>query len=483
MRTLMLSSLLLLVFMGTHGQVYNTGILYVGAGNTLYTMGSFTNTAGATYQNDGSVYISGNISNDEPSLPAGAGTTYFDGTTAQTLSGAAYFRSFNVALNNPAGLTLSDRLAIGDGIGGSLTFMAGLITSGTNTQDVYFYPGSSYTGFDASHHIIGYTTKSGNTDFTFPIGNGVNQADLDLTGLSATADFQVQYIGRGYSLYTANAPIVAGGVFTKEWWDIHLAAGAATAQVTLKWNNARNFLNAADPADLVVAHFVSGAWQSEGGSSAAAPGSSTGTVGPSNAVATFSPFTFGSTTVPLPIVLGSFTVQGNDCRANLAWTTEIEENANGFDVQQSTDGINYTTVAFVKAKGVASSYNISIPQAVKEAFYRIGLEDLDGSIAYSGIADLTLNCLSSLESLSVYPNPMTAGTDITVKYIVPQTKGEAQLQIFDMTGKRVQSVLVQVSGGVNIYTVSSASLAQGVYTIFVVGDGWRSDGVKVVRSN
>jgi hypothetical protein len=152
-------------------------------------------------------------------------------------------------------------------------------------------------------------------------------------------------------------------------------------------------------------------------------------------------------------------------------------------VQQSTDGVNYATIAFVKAKGVASAYSISIPQAVKEAFYRIGMEDLDGSIAYSGVTDLTLNCLSSSESLSVFPNPTTSGSDITVKYTVPQTKGEAQLQIFDMTGKRVESVTVQVSGGVNIYSISAAGLAQGAYTLFVVGDGWRSDGVKVVRSN
>jgi type IX secretion system substrate protein len=482
MRTLLFSSFLSLLFMGVRGQVYNTGVLYVGSGNTLYTT-DFINSTAATYQNDGSVYITGDITNDEPSLPAGAGTTYLTGILPQNLFGTSYFRSFNVTLNNPAGLTLANRLAIGDGVGGSLTFTAGLITAGTSTQDAYFYPGSSYTGFDAGHHIIGYTTKSGNTDFTFPIGNGVYQADLDLTGLSATADFQVLYNGSGYGTYTANPPIVAGGIFTNEWWNINLAAGTATAQVTLKWNNARNLLNTADPADLVVADFVSGAWQSEGGSSSNAAGSSTGTVGPSNAVSAFGPFTFGSTIVPLPIILGSFTVRANDCQANLAWTTEMEENADGFEVQQSTDGINYTTVAFVKAKGLASAYSINVPQAVKEAFYRIALENQDGSLVYSGVAVLQLNCLPSSESLSVYPNPMLAGADITVRYSVPQTKGEAQLQVFDITGKKIQAVSVQVSGGVNIYSISSSGLAQGVYTIVVVGDGWRSDVVKVLRNN
>jgi len=481
MRTLILSVLLLPVCLGAYAQIYNTGVLYVSGGTTLYSMGDFTNTASASYQNDGAIYINGNISNDQASLPAGAGTTYLNGTTAQTLSGSAYFRCLNVTLNNPAGLTLTNRLAIGDGTGGALTFTSGLITSGTNTQDVYFYPGSSYTGFDATHHIIGYATKSGSTDFTFPIGDGTYTADMDLTSLSAAADFQVHYTGSGYGTYTVNAPLANGGVSDQEWWDIHLASGSATAKVTLRWNDARKPLKHSDPASLVIAHFVGGAWQSEGGTSGDAPASSTGTVGPGNAVTSFSPFTFGSTTIALPIVLGSFTAQARDCHASLAWNTDVEENPAGFNIQQSTDGSNYTTIAYVKAKGEPSSYSIVVPQESFQAFYRLSLVNLDGSAIYSNIAAVQLNCISAGESLAVYPNPIEAGSAITIRYIVPQTKGEGQVQIFDMTGKRIQSSVVQVNGGVNTYTIPTAGLAQGAYTIFVIGDGWKSDGVKVLR--
>ena len=469
---------------GTSGkaQVYNTGILYVGTGNTLYSGGDFTNTTGAAYQNDGSVYITGNASNSQVSLPAGAGTTYFDGLTAQALSGAAPFRVFNLVLNNTAGLTLSNRLAIGDGVGGTLGFTAGLLHSGTNSQDVYFYPGSGYTGFDAGHHIIGYTTKSGNSNFTFPIGDGTHKADLDLSNVSAIADFQVLYTGTGYGTYNSNISLTPGGVFDKEWWDLTLTAGAATAKVSLKWDDARNALNHSVPASLVVAHFTDGAWQSEGGASVNSSGSSTGTVGPSNSISSFSPFTFGSTSTPLPILLNSFTGTEKDCQAYLQWSTALEENANGFEIQQSIDGSSYTTVGFVKAKGSPSGYRYSIPQSVAQAFYRIREVDLDGSFTYSEVVLIKLACIVNSEMLAVYPNPVPAGSNMEVRLLVPAARGAAQLQVVDMTGRILSTHILQVQNGLNLYTIPSTGLAKGIYTLFIIGDGWKTGGVQVLKN-
>ena len=483
MRNLLLTGVFFLLLAGADAQFYNSGVFYVSSSTTVTSNGSFTNTAGATYQNDGTVYISGDADNDQPSMPAGAGTTYFNGVTGQTLNGAAPFRGFNIILNNTAGLTLANRLAIGDGVGGSLTFTAGQITTGSTTEDVYFYPGSSYTGFDAGHHIIGYVTKSGNTDFTYPIGNGTYTADLDLTGLSGTADFQVSYNGSGYGVYNTNSSLAPGGVAMGEWWEVHQSAGAASASVTLKWNDARKTLNHSMPAGLVVAHFTSGAWQSEGGSSSDPAGSATGTVGPSNAISTFSPFTFGSTITSLPILLGSFTGTEKDCQAYLAWTTVTEENAAGFDIQQSTDGTHYITAGHVAAKGTPSSYSISIAQSTQQAFYRLRLVDLDGQSQYSPVIGVQLSCVTPGEALSVYPNPITAGAVAGVRLIVPETKGAAQLQLFDMSGKRVYSAVIQVNSGINLYQIAAGNLPQGAYTLFVVGDGWKTGGVQVFKGN
>src|SRR5258708_6936523 len=482
MRYFILFCVALLTYMGTEAQIHNTGVLYVGNGNTLYSGGDFTNTAGADYKNDGSVYINGNAGNDQPALAAGAGTTYFNGLTAQALTGTAPFRCFNVVLNNPAGLTLSNRLAIGDGTGGTLNFTAGMIYSGTDGQDVYFYPGSGYTGFDAGHHIIGYVTKSGNTNFTFPIGDGVHKADLDLSSLSASADFQVLYNGTGYGTYNVTTPLIPGGVFDKEWWDIHLTSGAATAKVSLKWDDARKTFNHSSPATLVVAHFTGGAWQSEGGTSADPAGSSTGMVGPGNTVSSFSPFTFGSTSVPLPILLNSFTGVEKDCQAYLEWSTALEENASGFEVQQSIDGISYTTVDFVKAKGVPSSYQLSVLQPVQQSFDRIRQEDLDGAFTYSVVIRVKLDCIVHAETLAVYPNPVPVGSTMEVRLVVPAARGAAQMQVVDMSGRIVYTYILQVRSGLNLYTIPSPVLAKGIYTLFIIANAWKTREVQILKN-
>jgi hypothetical protein len=482
MRKISLIFFTLLAGIGARAQFYNSGVFYVSSGTMLSTGGSFTNTASAAYQNDGSVYISGNISNDQPSLPAGGGTTYFNGVTAQTLSGSAAFRCLNITLSNAAGLTLSDRLAIGDGAGGILTFSSGEITTGGNTQDVYFYPGSSYAGFDASHHIIGYTTKSGATDFTFPIGDGLHMADLDLTGLSAAADFQVLYTGSGFGTYNTNGTLNPSGVFNQEWWNIAQTAGSASAQVTLKWDDARKILNHSSPSGLVVAHFSSGAWQSAGGTSSSPAGSPTGIVGPSNALSSFSPFTFGSTSTPLPILLSAFTVVDKDCQAYLSWITSFEQNAASFDVQQSTDGTNFTTVTSVRADDTASEYHVSIAQSVRQAFYRLRLVDLDGQYHYSGIDELSLSCIPSADRLALYPNPLATGSSLQVKFTSPLARGQGQLQVFDEVGRRVYIALVTVNAGDNLYTVPATGMAQGIYTVILIGEGWTSDAVPFTRS-
>jgi hypothetical protein len=462
-------------------QLYNSGTLFVGSGGVLFVHAAYTNTSGADYQNNGTVYITGNVSNSEASMPAGSGRTYFNGSSAQTLSGSQPFRGLNINIDNASGLTLANRLAVGDGTLGELTFTAGTITTGTSTQDVYFYPGSNYTGFDSLHCVIGYVTKSGNTAFDFPIGTGTHPADLSLSGLTGTADFQALYTEGGYGIYTNDGTLALGGVFGHEWWNVARNAGTADAQVTLKWDDARESLVTTDPSTLVVAHFTGGAWTDAGGTSANPAGSATGSVGPSNVLSSFSPFTFGSTSVPLPIILSSFTVVNENCKAYLTWTTDIEQNAASFDIQQSADAINYNTVGNVPANNEPSTYHATVTQTTPQAFYRLRLNNLDGSSVYSGIDELTLPCLAGADRLALYPNPLPAGGMAQLSLSTSTARGLVNLQVFDAQGRKVYSAMVTVTGGLNLFNIPADGLAQGIYSVMLVGENWKSDVILLSR--
>ena len=463
-------------------QFYNNGTLYVNTGGTLYVNTSFTNDIGGSWQNNGTTYLGGNVTNNQASMVPGSGTAVFNGTTAQTISGSAPYRSFNVTLNNAAGLILSDRLAIGDGTGGTLAFTAGTITSPVSTQDVYFYPGSGYSGYSATNHVIGFVTKSGSTDFDFPIGDGSHQADIVLSGISGTADFQALYTGTGFGSNVVTPPLVPNGVFQQEWWDLEQVAGASSAHVSLKWNDARKTLNHTNPSSLVVAHFTGGIWTSAGGASSDPAGSSTGTVGPSNTLSSFSPFTFGSTATPLPITLGSFIVEDQDCKAYLSWTTTLELNAASFDIQQSNDATNFNTVATVKADDAASTYHFTVLQTTRQSFYRLRMVDLDGTATYSGIDGLTLTCLPSAQRLSLYPNPVSSGTNIQAHLTSSDARGTGELQVFDGSGRRLYAMVVNVNSGDNLYSLPTTGLPQGVYNVVVIGNGWRSDVIQFSKA-
>jgi hypothetical protein len=61
------------------------------------------------------------------------------------------------------------------------------------------------------------------------------------------------------------------------------------------------------------------------------------------------------------------------------------------------------------------------------------------------------------------------------------TRGTASLQVFDAQGKRVYSTIVTVTGGLNQYKLPAAGLAQGIYSVILVGNDWKSEPIQLSR--
>lgn len=59
----------------------------------------------------------------------------------------------------------------------------------------------------------------------------------------------------------------------------------------------------------------------------------------------------------LPVELYRFEAQNTEGgKTYLTWSTAIEENNKGFDIERSGDGVNFTTIGNVKAQGKAATY-------------------------------------------------------------------------------------------------------------------------------
>src|SRR5688500_5808831 len=90
----------------------NTGNFQIHPGGIISGNMDFTNASSRILVNNGTLYLNGNIVNDEVAMSAGTSTLHINGSSAQVLSGTAPFRAFNIITNNPAGITLNQNLQV-----------------------------------------------------------------------------------------------------------------------------------------------------------------------------------------------------------------------------------------------------------------------------------------------------------------------------------------------------------------------------------
>lgn len=165
-----------------------------------------------------------------------------------------------------------------------------------------------------------------------------------------------------------------------------------------------------------------------------------------------------STTLPLNLVSFSGYMNQND--VPLQWITENEVSTRNFDVQRSTDGIQFSTV------GQVSSYNLSQRSSyyftdrniaalnTDRIYYRLKMIDQDGRFTYSNI--LRFN-MKAGNMLSLSPNPVRDRLEISGF----RGNGTYEAVITDMTGKKVLQTMISAGN----HTINTGTLAKGMYLL------------------
>jgi hypothetical protein len=116
------------------------------------------------------------------------------------------------------------------------------------------------------------------------------------------------------------------------------------------------------------------------------------------------------TSASLPLTLTNFSITSVDCKPNLKWVTQNEINTSHFEIEKSTDGINWIKIGTKNASGNSTSpinYSFTddaIQNNEDKLFYKIKMIDKDGSFKYSSVFKIINNC--NKMQLSIYPNPV-----------------------------------------------------------------------------
>ena len=174
---------------------------------------------------------------------------------------------------------------------------------------------------------------------------------------------------------------------------------------------------------------------------------------------------------PLPIGLLNFTGQLQDNNAVLNWTTSMEQNNKGFEVDRSYDGNNFSKIGFVPGAGNSSTplnYSYTDPALTQDNnYYRLTQIDLDDKGTYSKVVLVR----DAGTGFTVSPNPITDDGNLDILF--GQTSpGNVQASLLDMTGRElIRQSGVQTAGSRMHFDLSGLSLSAGVYLLEVRYNG------------
>jgi hypothetical protein len=174
--------------------------------------------------------------------------------------------------------------------------------------------------------------------------------------------------------------------------------------------------------------------------------------------------------VVLPVSMAAFNVTQDKNRVQISWSTAIETNCSRFDVERSTDGFRFSTIATVKGNGTTSiphQYSVYDATPVNGTnYYRIKQYDTDGRFAVSGIK--SINMVINQVITKAFPNPTHADIGFMLQNYAG---GTATATLIDLAGKPVHREVIQINNGQTNYKLNlRTQLAPGIYILHLEGN-------------
>ncbi|MEY4573202.1 MAG: hypothetical protein RLZ10_2486, partial [Bacteroidota bacterium] len=197
-----------------------------------------------------------------------------------------------------------------------------------------------------------------------------------------------------------------------------------------------------------------------------------------NNLITFSEFGgAGGSNQPLPVELVSFNASCVESQTVLSWQTASEQNASHFDIEKSTDGVNWRVIGQVQAAGNSTellSYSF-MDEEKSNGYYRLNQLDIDGKNEYFG--PISSSCEKIEFHVSSFPNPSRDNFWIKIESDKDET---ANYNIIDFNGNFIHSADILIQKGINLILVDKL-LNSGIYYIQIMNEKQISTYIKHIR--
>lgn len=413
------------------------------------------NTFDADNSNDYGIEIKGNWINQGTFMARSADVAFTDSSEQEITSNSSSFN--NIIFNNTdgTGITLQDELTVTN----KADFTNGIVNS-TSANLFVFNAGAEHTNSSDNSFINGPAKKVGNTAFIFPLGKSGHIAEIGISAPSNVNDeFTAEYFYTNPGNYFWDLAHMNNlhHVTSIEYWEISQTVGSSTPSVTLYWHDGvRSDIQ--DLTDLRVAHWNTGTnkWDNMGGSSTGSTAS--GIIASTVAFTSYSPITFGTTTKDnqLPITLLEFNANLINSQTNINWTTESEINNDYFNVERSSDGVEFKKIAKINGSGNSNQYQnystIDKNPLYGISYYRLHQVDFNGNSTYSNVR-VIFNYND--KNIKIYPNP-------AIDIVTIEGDKIENIRITDISGKEM-IITTKIIDYKNI--INCSELSRGIYIL------------------
>ena len=144
--------------------------------------------------------------------------------------------------------------------------------------------------------------------------------------------------------------------------------------------------------------------------------------------------------VVTPVRLISFTVNKKNQQAELKWTTADEINMAQYEIERSSNGVDFATMGIVKSGNQSSRYTYSFidEHPVKGiSYYRIKMQGIAPSdITYSRIIAIDFD---NVAGIALYPNPVRRGENL---FINNSSDQRLYIQFYTIAGQKISELTI-----------------------------------------
>jgi Secretion system C-terminal sorting domain len=410
---------------------------------------------------------------DEGGFIQANNTVTFSGAVTQLIRSTSLANEifYNLTISNTSGNVI---LGVATTVSNQLSFTSGLLDASnyslTLTSGATPIAGASSTSYVITGNGVAFMGQliinniSANTSTLLPVGTTSYYLPATINPGANTANSYSAFVFQGATTNAmANGPAFSAGTLAKilnAVWNISRTAGSGNASLTLNWTSSGTALEGSSfqgyGLNIGISQYTVGSWQ---------VGTGSGNVAAQTAISTFNSFSqFGvvGNAFVLPIVLSDFNaLLKNNNTVLLSWVTSEGANINDFEVQRSTNGINWNTIGTVAS---SDNFSTETPYSFADVnpangvnYYRLIIQNWDGSWTYSPIKLVTL---SSITGITVFPNP--ANNIINVS--VGNPGSELIIRLISSSGQVLQSSVSNGAGN-SISSMNISNYPSGIYLL------------------